>query len=231
MAETRAARQDPGPLGAPFSIGRSLFAKTPPSIVITEPLPRWRVWAQHAARAALLLLAGAACFYAGVLYERYQVAPPAVRVQADVPQDAPAAAPAAPQEPRAPALAELMEVRTLEGLDIQGLEIVADPRNPAQLRYQFAVLNEGRRYEGTLEFLVLGVQNGRPVSWVYPDEAERTQARFQMRVGRYVKTEGVIPLPAGLSAQAVAVRLREASGIRASRGVLLAGGSEAAAAR
>jgi len=235
MGETQVVRPEAESLGtAPFSIGRSLFAKTPPSIVIIEPQPRWKVWAQRTARGVLLLLGGAACFYAGVLYERQQAPRPVVRVQADVPQGEPAAssrAGALPQAPKAPALAELMEKLALEGLDIQGLEIVADPRDPTQLRYQFTVLNTGRRYEGTLEFLVLGVRNGHAVSWVYPQESERAQPRFQMRVGRYVKTEGIISLPADLRAQAVAVRLREASGIRASQGVLLAAAAETGATR
>jgi hypothetical protein len=226
MVESEAARAHSGPPGASFSLGRSLFAKTPPSIVITEPLPRWRVWVQQTLRGAALLLSGAVCFYAGVLYERSQAQRPAVVVQADVPQGAPAAA-----QPsiRLPALAEVMDARALEGLDIQGLQIVVDRLDPAQLRYQFAVLNEGRRYEGTLEFLVLGVQDGQPTSWIYPPQAQRGEARFQMRVGRYVKTEGTIPLPAGLKPQAVAVRLREAEGIRASRGVMLEPAQPAAA--
>lgn len=212
-------------MGMPFSVVRTLFAQVPPSIVINEPLPRWKVIAWSGSRVAAVVLVCVALFYAGILFERFRqrVASQAVApaTQAVSP---PKTTPAQPEGKTAAAeKPDLMEVRKLEGLDVQALTVVRDSAVPAQLRYEFTISNEGRLYEGALEFLIQGFQDGRPTLWEYPPSGQRTGGKFQMRVGRYMKTDGTIQLPAGLEPEAVVVRLREASGtVRASRGVRVA---------
>lgn len=212
-------------MGMSFSIGRTLFAQMPPSIVINEPLPRWKAMVLSGFRMAGLVLVCAALFYAGILFERYRqrvaesaavpVSEPQTRDQQKVAQPE-RGTPAAAQP-------DVMELRKLEGLDIQALQVVRDNAVPGQLRYEFTISNEGRLYEGTLEFLIQGTLEGRPTLWEYPPAGQRAGGNAQMRVGRYIKTEGKIPLPPGLVPEAVALRLREASGnIRASRGVNVA---------
>jgi len=212
-------------MGMPFSIGRTLFAQMPPSIVINEPLPRWKAMVLSGFRVAGLVLVCAALFYAGMLFERYRqraAASTPVVVSAPLPGDEQKAA--QPERgTQAAATPDVMELRKLEGLDIQALQVVRDNTVPGQLRYEFTISNEGRLYEGTLEFLIAGTLEGRPTVWEYPPSGQRTGGNAQMRVGRYIKTEGRIQLPPGLVPEAVALRLREPSGsIRASRGVKVA---------
>ena len=200
------------------TLGRKLFAQMPPSIVITEPVPRWRAWAKGLLKGVVVILLCAASFYAGVNYGRTP--------QTVIITDAGAAAPTQAETPAkaAPApdaLAEAVEARSIEGLEIQTLDVTVDHNVPAQLRYEFSVGNEGRLYEGNFELLVLGEREGQTTEWVYPPEAQRQDGAYRMRVGRYLKTGGSLQLPAGLVPRAVAVRLRESSGVRASRGVIL----------
>jgi len=189
------------------SFGRTLFTRVNSNIVITEPVPLWLALLQLFLKGAVAALVGAACFYAGVLYERSHRndGGAAVRTSASLPA----------------AVLEVTEARKVDGLDIQTLDVVADRAAPNQLRYEFSVLNEGRRYEGTLEVLVLGLQDGRPTQWIYPPQGQPENPAFRMRVGRYLKTTGTVTAPEGLTPQAVALRLRESTGIRASRGVIL----------
>lgn len=206
-------------MGMPFSIGRTLFAQMPPSIVINEPLPRWKVIAWSGFRVAVVVMLCTVLFYAGILFERHR---PKAVAQAELARSGPAPTKLeAPQDPGASAVAapDPMAPIKLDGLDILALTVVRDSDVPGQLRYEFAVSNEGRLYEGAQEFLIRGTQDGRPTVWEYPSAGQRTGGRFQMRVGRYIKTEGKIQLPAGLVPEAVTLRLRESSGsIRASRG-------------
>lgn len=201
-----------------FFIGRTLFARMPPSIVINEPLPRWKAIMQSGFRVTGVVLVCAGLFYAGMHFERYRLglARPAQAMPSQPDQALPA--PEIPEPARQDQ--DVTALRQEEGLDIQALTVVRDSAAPGLLRYEFAISNEGRLYEGTLEFLVQGVLEGRPTVWAYPPAGQRAEGKFRMRVGRYLKTEGRIQLPAGLVPEAVALRLRENSGgIRASRGV------------
>ncbi len=217
-------------MSSPFN--RSLFTQMPPSIVITEPVPRWWAWGQRLLKIGALLLLSAASFYAGVAYQRQQPGtvvtqmtapppPPAVR------EPSPAPGVAAPAEVAAPAPDELLAPRSLEGLRIESLDITRDPGAPGQLRYEFVVANDGRLYEGGFEFLVLGEQAGSPTQWVFPAQEQRARGPFRMRVARYLKTGGVIPLPAGMQPRAIVLTLHEPAGVRASRGRVLAQAGEA----
>ncbi len=203
----------------------------PPSIVITEPVPRWKALAQYTLKIGSLLLLGAAGFYAGMLYERRTPAAvvphaPVESAPADVMQAQPLSVPVAatvsspgpapvavPEDPLAPL--------SIEGLQVQSLRVAREAPASGQLRYAFEILNEGRVYEGSFEFVVLGVQEGRTLQWVFPSEGLRGSGAYRLRVARYLRMEGKFELPAGLAPQAVALRLRESAGVRASRGQLL----------
>lgn len=198
----------------------------PPSIVINEPLPRWKAIALRGLKLTGVVLVCAAWFYAGIHYEQYrQQRGASAKGSSSSPDNGDPSSPVSSRERGASAAAmpDLMETRKVEGLEIQALEIVRDSIVPGQLRYQFAVSNEGRLYEGTLEFLIQGTVEGRQTVAVQPATGQRVDSKFQMRVGRYVRTEGTIQAPTGMIPKAVALRLREPSGnIRASRGVILA---------
>lgn len=196
----------------------------PPSIVITEPVPRWKVWAQYSLRAGSLIVLCAVSFYAGIRYER-QPRPdaPALTVASDAdeagqPDTSPAARPPAPAEPPP---ADPLAPLALEGLQIQTLDIVRARAVPGELAYEFVVSNDGRSYEGSFEFLVLGMQDGHAVQWTFPPDSQRAGGAYRLRVARYLKMTGKLQLPPGLRPQAVALSLREPSGVRASRGLVL----------
>lgn len=215
-------------MSSPFN--RSLFAQMPPSIVITEPVPRWKALAQYTLKIGSLLLLGAAGFYAGRLYERRtpavvvphaSVSAPSEVVQGQplslsVAVTAPAPSPAPGAVPE-----DLLAPLSIEGLQVQSLRVVRETPASGQLRYAFEVLNEGRVYEGSFEFVVLGLQEGRALQWVFPTEGLRGSGAYRLRVARYLKMEGKFELPAGFTPQAVALRLRESTGVRAGRGQLL----------
>lgn len=211
-------------MSSPFN--RSLFAQMPPSIVITEPVPRWKVWVQHTLRIAFLSMFCAVSFYAGVLYGRYpqvgSVAATAARPEKTVKPAEPAAALPAPQPVASPVLPALvLEPRALEGLQIQRLSVSRDPVVSGRLRYEFELLNEGRLYEGSFEFLLQGQQEGRVQQWAFPAVGQAGSAAYRLRVARYLKMDGTIQLPSGFTPQAVVLSLREPAGVRASRGLEL----------
>lgn len=203
-------------MGVSLSIG-NLLARTPPTIVITEPLPRWKALVQRAFRVLGLLLACGLSFLAGVYYEQQRPrGTPSIAAQPVSGEARPAAVVAAPALPRPQ---DLLEPRAVDGLSIQSLDIVADAGTPGQLRYQLTVANEGRLYEGQMEVAVLGQVDGRTQLWTHPSGTAGPDPKFQMRVGRYVKSEGRLQLPAGFTPQVIAVRLREGEQVRASRGM------------
>jgi hypothetical protein len=223
-------------VSSPFN--RSLFTQMPPSIVITEPVPRWKAMAQLTLKFAALLLLGAVSFYAGMRYERQ--APLVSKMQRTVPADVSASgpggatvaarpAPAVAAATGAPARAESTAPLVIEGLQIQSLKLTPDPAGAGQFRYEFEVLNEGRLYEGSFDFLVLGQQDGRPQQWSFPAEAQRGSGAYRLRVARYLKMEGRLQLPSGLQAQTVVLHLRESTGLRASRSQPLASADTQAA--
>ncbi len=196
----------------------------PPSIVITEPVPRWKVWALYSLKVSALLLLCLLSFYAGMRFERQPQ--PGAALQTPAPSGAAREAaaqepmPAAAPQAEAPAADPLLP-QALEGLQIQSLNVARDRGQPGELVYEFVVANEGRSFEGNFEFLVLGVQDGRTVQWVFPSESQRGNGTYRLRVARYLKMNGRIQLPPGLTPQAVALSLREPAGLRASRGLVL----------
>lgn len=192
----------------------------PPSIVITEPVPRWRVWAQFLLKALLLALFCGASFYAGMRYQQGHVGTQAVTVTPAESKPV-AASPEAVAAPAAGASEDLLAARSVEDLRVQSLRVMRDGSNAGQLLYEFELANGGRLFEGRYEFLFFGLQDGRPQQWVFPPEGQPTGGSFRMRVASYVKTSGRIQLPPGLQPQAVVLQLQEPAGLRASRGLVL----------
>lgn len=192
----------------------------PPSIVITEPVPRWRVWAFQLFKVLLLLTLCAASFYAGVRYQRQL---PAVTALA-APVVAAEAVPESPaSQASTPPATDLLAARSQDGLQVQSLRVVPDSAVPGQLLYEFELVNTGRLFEGTYEFLLMGVQDGRPQQWVFPPDSAPSPAIFRVRVANYVKISGKIQLPGGWQPQATVLSLSEKAGLRASRGLELGG--------
>lgn len=216
-------------MGVAATINRALFATMSPSIVINEPIPRWKVYARIGLRVAALAVLAGASFYAGTVYERTRhvrarnvvAVPPPLAQEKTVltqtpsmtatPKLATVEAPAAPVGP--------------DGLAIQDLVIVRASGEGNSLRYEFAIAIEtdGRSFEGTLEFLVRGRQQGREVTWAYPTPGKPGDKAFHLRVARYLKMNGSFDLPPGLMPQSVELRLRESGGLRVSRSIEVRG--------
>lgn len=193
----------------------------PPSIVITEPVPRWRVWAQFLLKAMLLSLFCAVSFYVGMRYQQLQPAGPQT-VASSPTEPSPAVQPQqAEAAPAAVATEDLLAARSVEGLRVQSLRVMRDGSNAGQWLYEFELANGGRLFEGRYEFLFFGLQDGRPQQWAFPPEGQPTGGSFRMRVASYVKSSGRIQLPPGLQPQAVVLHLQEPAGLRASRGMVL----------
>lgn len=196
-----------------------------PTIVITEWQPGWKRAAYGLTRglgwAAVLGLA----FLAGQQYEqtrmRWAQQDAASRTQIRSDGQAAQAAKAPPERTPAEVWQEASKVQSLEGLEIQTLEVGPASTAAGPLRYQFEVVNNGRYYAGEMEFAVLGWRDGRQTIWTYPTEAQRGGGAFQLRIGRYLRSEGTVELPAGMKAEQVILRLRENGVIRASRVVRL----------
>lgn len=209
--------QSPNSVPSPFN--RTLFTQMPPSIVITEPVPRWRVWALQLFKALVLLTLCAVSFYAGMRYQRQLPEGRALASPAAVAE----AQPESPAQPQAAAQSatDLLAARSLDGLQVQSLRVVPDGAVPGQLLYEFELVNSGRLFEGTYEFLLMGVQDGRPQQWVFPAVDTPPPAAFRVRVANYVRITGKIQLPGGWQPQATVLSLSEKTGLRASRGLEL----------
>lgn len=202
----------------------------PPSIVITEPVARWKVWAQYSLKLGALVLLGAVSFYLGTLYERQRLPAPQRQAASATPPaeervrvaPVPAAVKAVPAPAVAPPAPDAwLATQSLEGLQVQTLEVGNDPAQAGRLRYAFEVFNEGRLYEGSYDFLIQGLQQGQPTQWTFPAEGQAAPGVFRLRVARYLKTTGTLQLPPGFTPQAMALRLKEPAGLRASRGLVL----------
>ncbi|EYC52744.1 hypothetical protein AZ34_01235 [Hylemonella gracilis str. Niagara R] len=205
-----------------------------PSIVITDPIPLWKAWAKSAFKLGLVAALCAASFYAGRYYQPGLAGGGelaySTQLEVDgVPQavaapDKPVAATATPQAREADGtqpLADVLASHSLEGLQVQSLQVARNGAVPGQLNYTFELANNGRLFEGRYEFLVLGLKDGRPEQQVITSE-NASDPNYRLRVARYIKMDGKLILPAGLQAQAVVLSLHESTGVRASRGMELA---------
>lgn len=203
----------------PSAFKRTLFMEMPPSIVITEAMPRWKVWAWALLKALLVLLLCALSFYFGTQYRSdstQEITFLGTRVLADgvLQTPAPASQQQQPQQAAQP-LVDVLASHSVDGLQVQALRI--EREGPA-VNYEFEIVNTGRLFEGRYELMVYGsMADGRPEQQIFPAEGS-PETGFRLRVARYLKTGGKFNLRAGLQPQAVVLSLHEESGVRASRG-------------
>lgn len=209
-----------------------------PSIVITDPIPLWKAWARSLLKIGLVAVLCLISFYAGRYYHpagsdggelAYSTQLEVDGVPQAVTSSAAAPAPADKDKGKGiqrdadgtQPLADVLGSHSVEGLQIQTLQVARDGAVPGQLTYSFELVNNGRLYEGRYEFLVLGLKDGRPEQQVITSE-NAADPSYRLRVARYIKMDGKLMLPAGLQAQAVVLSLHEPEGVRASRGMELA---------
>jgi hypothetical protein len=216
---------------------RTIFSEMTPSIVITDPIPLWKVWAKSFFKLSLVLALCAVSFYVGRYYQpgvpgngelaystQLEVDGVSQAVGGPDRPAATAAAVSAPQPREADGtqpLADVLASHSLDGLQVQSLQVARNGAVPGQLSYTFELVNNGRLFEGRYEFLVLGLKDGRPEQQVITSE-NASDPNYRLRVARYFKMEGKLILPAGVQAQAVVLSLHESTGVRASRGMELA---------
>lgn len=215
---------------------RTIFSEMTPSIVITDPIPLWKAWAKTFFKLSLVAALCAASFYAGRYYQPGVLGSGELAYSTQLEVDGVPQAVAAPDKPAAVAaaatpqpreadgtqpLADVLASHSLEGLQVQSLQVVRNGAVPGQLNYTYELVNNGRLFEGRYEFLVLGLKDGRPEQQVITSE-NASDPNYRLRVARYFKMEGKLILPAGLQAQAVVLSLHESTGVRASRGMELA---------
>lgn len=204
----------------PSAFKRTLFMEMPPSIVITEAMPRWKVWAWALLKALLVLLLCALSFYFGTQYRSdstQEVTFLGTRVLADgvLQTPAPASAQQSAQSAEAQPLVDVLASHSVEGLQVQALRIA---REGQSVNYEFEIVNSGRLFEGRYELMVYGsMSDGRPEQQIFPAEGS-SETGFRLRVARYLKTGGKFNLRPGLQPQAVVLSLHEEGGVRASRG-------------
>jgi hypothetical protein len=203
-----------------------------PSIVITDPIPLWKVWVRGFLKLCLVVALCVASFYAGRYYQPSVTEgrlASSTELEVDgVPQQ-PVTVPASPlaqevsvnnpiQADGTQPLTDILASHSVEGLQIQNLQIKRDPADSTQLLYSYELVNGGRVFDGRSEFLVMGMKDGHPEQRVVTPAA----GADRLRVARYLKQEGKLKMPDGLQQiQAVMLSLHEPEGVRASRGAEL----------
>lgn len=194
-----------------------------PTIVVQLPRPLWQRLLQAAALVTGVALFGAASFRVG---QHYPLAPLA---SLPVTPSAQAAAPAAassPATPAAPAAVAALAAASSDappaetpkdGLELKALSLALDPEDPSRLRYRLTLINSGRKFSGTLRFVIAGEREGKQEQWHHPAAGEVPDPKFKVEVSRSLKTEGVITLPEGFAPRAATVDLLEPTGVRLSK--------------
>ena len=105
----------------------------------------------------------------------------------------------------------LLPAQNGQSLDIRGLH--AEPGEPGQWRWQVLVIQPGRQtpdFEGTLEVSLAGTLAGQP--WTMP-----TPVRQPVSIRRYLRQEGIIPVPAQVSVRTVTARVLQGATVRSTQ--------------
>lgn len=207
-----------------------------PTIQVTIPLTPWqRLWRGTLMVGGLVVLCGVS-FRVGQHYPLGQAAaaPDATQAAPASPsapaQPAPAAANVLPATPLTPASASTAPGEAAaatpadageDGLSLKSFSIALDPEAPDRLRYRLILANTGRKFVGSLKFVITGERNGKPEQLHYPPAGaplDPTQAsKLRVEVSRFLKTEGTLPLPEGFAPKAATVDLLEPTGVRLSK--------------
>ena len=191
-----------------------------PTIVVQLPRPLWQRILQATALGGGLLLFGAMAFRAGQHYP-LAVAQAVPEAPVSIPASAAVAAPPVVVAPPAPVAAPANDNAPSEplkdGLELKAVSLALDPEDPSRLRYRLALTNSGRKFSGTLRFVIAGEREGKPEQWHHPAAGETPDPKFRVEVSRSLKTEGVITLPEGFAPRAATVGLLEPTGVRLSK--------------
>lgn len=106
----------------------------------------------------------------------------------------------------------LLPSQNSQGLDIRGLH--AEPGGePGQWHWQVLVIQPGRQapdFKGTLEISLSGTLAGQP--WTLS-----TPVRQPVSIRRYLRQEGVIPVPAQVSVRSVTARVLQDGTVRSTQ--------------
>ncbi len=105
----------------------------------------------------------------------------------------------------------LLPAQSGQGLDIRGLH--AEPTDAGQWRWQVLVIQPGRQapdFEGTLEVTLTGTLAGQP--WTLS-----TPVRQPVSIRRYLRLEGIIPVPAQVSVRSVTARVLQGATVRSTQ--------------
>lgn len=197
-----------------------------PTIVVQLPRPLWQRLLQAAALVAGVALFGAASFRVGQHYPLAPLASLQATPSAQAAAPAAASSPAAPTTPAAPAAVAPLAAASSDapssetpkdGLELKALSLALDPEDPSRLRYRLTLTNSGRKFSGTLRFIIAGEREGKPEQWHHPATGEVPDPKFKVEVSRSLKTEGVITLPEGFAPRAATVDLLEPTGVRLSK--------------
>ncbi len=109
----------------------------------------------------------------------------------------------------------LLPAQTGDALDIRGLH--AEPGTSGQWRWQVLVIQPGRQtpdFKGTLEISMSGTLGGQP--WTLS-----TPVRQPVSIRRYLRQEGMIPVPAQVSVKSVTARVLQGTTVRSTQTFVL----------
>lgn len=206
-----------------------------PTIKVEIPRPPWQRLLLRAGTVLAVAAWGAVAFRAGQYFPLpgapageamavpLETASEAPAAQAAAVPQASAAKPAPPATtaataPAAPGTEETVAATADgDGLELKSFSLDSDAGNPRLLRYHLILANSGRKFTGSLQFVVIGERDGKPDTWRYPASGQRPDPKLKVEVSRYLKTAGVIPLPDGFTPSAATVDLLEPGGVRLSQ--------------
>jgi hypothetical protein len=98
---------------------------------------------------------------------------------------------------------------------------------PNTLRYKLLVMQGGRPdrdFQGQLQLVVNGTQNGKPTTLLFPDkanDAKTATAQWGVNFRRFQRLEGTVVLPEGTVVKSVQARVLQQGSTRAQQSVVL----------
>ncbi|MGC4367944.1 DUF6776 family protein [Hydrogenophaga sp. R2] len=105
----------------------------------------------------------------------------------------------------------LLPAQNGQALDIRGLH--AEPADAGQWRWQVLVIQPGRQapdFQGTLEVTLTGTLAGQPWTLSAP-------VRQPVSIRRYLRQEGIIPVPPQVSVRSVTARVLQGATVRSTQ--------------
>jgi hypothetical protein len=78
-----------------------------------------------------------------------------------------------------------------------------------------------QHFAGVLQFAVTGVQDGKTALIQFPEDSAADPGRFKLGFRHYQRLEGILSLPEGVAATAVAARVLDKGQVRAQTSVNL----------